>query len=251
MTISIGQQAPDFELPDTEGRSWSADGAGAPATAVVFTCNHCPYALAWQERITDVARDYAERGVRVLAINSNDADRYPRDSLKAMRERVERLVGGVSRRMWVTTFHSACARMLRADAERLGYSSRFTIYDEADSLRMLKRCMEELQIDPKRYPARSIRARISDAKNELVGAEELEQRQGSPYEEVVASAYKLYEKRMLEANAMDFDDLLCRTVNALARSGATASAGSWSTSTRTPTAPSTGSFSCSASSGRT
>jgi peroxiredoxin len=88
MTVSIGQQAPDFDLPDTEGRSWSADGAEAPATAVVFTCNHCPYALAWHERIADVARDYAERGVRVLAINSNDADRYPRDSFEAMRNRV-------------------------------------------------------------------------------------------------------------------------------------------------------------------
>ncbi|MEA2159420.1 MAG: hypothetical protein QOD66_1800, partial [Solirubrobacteraceae bacterium] len=88
MTVSIGQQAPEFDLPDTEGRSWSADGAGAPATAIVFTCNHCPYALAWHERIADVARDYAERGVRVLAINSNDADRYPRDSLDAMRNRV-------------------------------------------------------------------------------------------------------------------------------------------------------------------
>ncbi len=88
MTIAIGQPAPDFELPDTEGRSWSADAAGAPATVIVFTCNHCPYALAWHERVAAVARDYAERGVRVLAINSNDADRYPRDSLQAMRERV-------------------------------------------------------------------------------------------------------------------------------------------------------------------
>src|SRR6186997_3367671 len=71
-----------------------------------------------------------------------------------MRERVEALVGGVSRRMWVTTFHSACARMLRVEAERLGYAKNFTIYDEADSLRMLKRCMTELEIDPKRYPPR-------------------------------------------------------------------------------------------------
>lgn len=88
MTVSIGQPAPAFELPDTEGHAWSADSAGAPATVVVFTCNHCPYALAWHDRIADVARDYAERGVRVLAINSNDAERYPRDSLEAMRARV-------------------------------------------------------------------------------------------------------------------------------------------------------------------
>src|SRR5881392_2281708 len=84
-----------------------------------------------------------------------------------MRERVERLVGGVSRVMWVMTFHSACARILRADAERLGYKRAFTIYDEADSLRMLKRSMEELELDPKRYPPRAIRSRISAAKNSL------------------------------------------------------------------------------------
>jgi peroxiredoxin len=89
MTVSIGAQAPDFTLPDTNGTSWSAgDGDGVRATVVVFTCNHCPYALAWHERIMQVARDYADRGVRVLAINPNDSDRYPRDSFDAMRQRV-------------------------------------------------------------------------------------------------------------------------------------------------------------------
>jgi peroxiredoxin len=86
MSVSIGAQAPDFELPDTEGVTHSPDGN--PATVVVFTCNHCPYALAWNDRIMDVARDYGDRGVRVLAINSNDAQRYPRDSYKAMKQRV-------------------------------------------------------------------------------------------------------------------------------------------------------------------
>ena len=91
MTLSIGDPAPDFELPDTRGTTWSAsDSGGAAATVVVFTCNHCPYALAWHERIAHVARDYAGRGVRVLAVNSNDADRYPRDSFDAMKGRVER-----------------------------------------------------------------------------------------------------------------------------------------------------------------
>jgi ATP-dependent DNA helicase UvrD/PcrA len=132
-----------------------------------------------------------------------------------MRERVESLVGRATRAMWVTTFHSACARMLRADAERLGYSRGFTIYDESDSLRMLKRCMEELHVDPKRYPARAIRAQISGAKNQLVDADAYSQAQGSVFEEAAAGVYHVYEKRMLEANAMDFDDLLVRTVNAL------------------------------------
>ncbi len=132
-----------------------------------------------------------------------------------MRERVEALVGRSARAMWVTTFHSACARMLRADAERLGYSRGFTIYDESDSLRMLKRCMEELGIDPKRYPPRAIRSQISGAKNRLVDADAYAEAQGSVFEETAAEAYALYEKRMLAANAMDFDDLLVRTVNAL------------------------------------
>ena len=83
---AIGATAPKFTLPDTEGATHELDGG--PATAVVFTCNHCPYALAWHERIVGVASDYAPHGVRVLAINPNDAERYPRDSVEAMRERV-------------------------------------------------------------------------------------------------------------------------------------------------------------------
>jgi DNA helicase II / ATP-dependent DNA helicase PcrA len=132
-----------------------------------------------------------------------------------MRERVGQLVGRSVRAMWVTTFHSACARMLRADAERLGYSKSFTIYDESDSRRMLKRVLSELGVDPKRYPPRAIRSKISGAKNQLIDSDTYAQTQGSVFEEVVAEAFPLYEKRMLEANAMDFDDLLVRTVNAL------------------------------------
>jgi peroxiredoxin len=85
---AIGDLAPTFALPDTEG-SMHTPG-GAPATVVLFTCNHCPYALAWHERIVDVARDYADRGVRMLAVNPNDAERYPGDSPLQMRARVER-----------------------------------------------------------------------------------------------------------------------------------------------------------------
>jgi ATP-dependent DNA helicase UvrD/PcrA len=132
-----------------------------------------------------------------------------------MRERVGQLIGRSVRAMWVTTFHSACARMLRVDAERLGYSNGFTIYDEADSLRMLKRCLTELGVDPKRFPPRAVRAKISGAKNQLLDASAYAEMQGSVFEEVVAEAFPLYEKRMLEANAMDFDDLLVRTVNAM------------------------------------
>jgi DNA helicase-2/ATP-dependent DNA helicase PcrA len=132
-----------------------------------------------------------------------------------MRERVERLVGGLSRVMWVMTFHSACARILRADASRLGYKRAFTIYDEVDSLRMVKRCMEELGVDPKRFPPRAVRAQISAAKSVLLDAEGYDEAQRSHFEQTVADVYRLYERRMLEANAMDFDDLLVRTVNLL------------------------------------
>ena len=132
-----------------------------------------------------------------------------------MRERVELLVGRRARAMWVMTFHSACARMLRADAERLGYTRGFTIYDEQDSLRLVKNCIEELDIDPKRFAPRGIRRQISDAKNALLDAEAYRLKVGSFFEQTAADVYDLYEQRLHAANAMDFDDLLFRCVNLL------------------------------------
>lgn len=89
MTLENGAQAPEFELPDTDGKTWAVGGEiDAEATVVVFTCNHCPYALAWHDRIAQAARDYADRGVQFLAVNSNDSERYPRDSYEAMGKRV-------------------------------------------------------------------------------------------------------------------------------------------------------------------
>jgi DNA helicase-2/ATP-dependent DNA helicase PcrA len=172
-------------------------GAGSGKTRVLT--HRIAYLLA-----TGVARPG-----EILAIT------FTNKAAAEMRERVERLVGRSARAMWVTTFHSTCARMLRVDAERLGYSRGFTIYDESDSLRMLKRCLSELGVDPKRYPPRAIRSKISGAKNQLVDAAAYADAKGSLFEEVVAEVFPLYEKRMLEANAMDFDDLLVRTVNAM------------------------------------
>jgi len=88
MALAIGALAPPFTLPDTDGAPTVLDGAGAAATVVVFTCNHCPYALAWHDRLQQVAREYGDRGVRTLQINSNDAERYPHDSIAAMAARV-------------------------------------------------------------------------------------------------------------------------------------------------------------------
>ncbi|HEX6228016.1 MAG TPA: UvrD-helicase domain-containing protein [Solirubrobacterales bacterium] len=161
-------------------------------------------------RIAYLLATGAARPGEILAIT------FTNKAAAEMRERVEDLVGRAARAMWVMTFHSACARMLRADAERLGYSRSFTIYDEADSLRMLKRCMDELGADPKRFPPRSIRAQVSGAKNRLIDPDAYaESAPDNVFEETVAQVYALYEKRMLAANAMDFDDLLVRTVNAL------------------------------------
>jgi len=130
-----------------------------------------------------------------------------------MRERVGALVGRRSRAMWVMTFHSACARILRAEAERLGYTRGFTIYDEADSVRLVKNCTEELDVDPKRFPPRGIKRQISDAKNQLLDAEAYRLKVESFFEQTAADVYDLYEQRMHSGNAMDFDDLLFRSVN--------------------------------------
>jgi peroxiredoxin len=88
VTLRTDDRAPAFKLPDTDGALHAMEGSGSPATVVVFTCNHCPYALAWQDRLAAVARDYADRGVRVLAVNSNDSERFPSDSYEAMQARV-------------------------------------------------------------------------------------------------------------------------------------------------------------------
>ena len=132
-----------------------------------------------------------------------------------MRERAELLVGRRVRAMWVMTFHAACARMLRAHADKLGYTRRFTIYDQADARRLIKRCLDELGIDPKRFTPASIHNQISDAKNKLRDADSYAQMVGSFFEQTVADVYRAYERELHRMNAMDFDDLLVRAVNVL------------------------------------
>jgi DNA helicase-2/ATP-dependent DNA helicase PcrA len=132
-----------------------------------------------------------------------------------MRERAELLVGRRVHAMWVMTFHSACARMLRAEAHRLGYTRQFTIYDQADSRRLVKRCLDELGIDPKRFTPGSIQSQISDAKNKLRDADAYGRMVGSFFEQTVADVYRSYERELHRCNAMDFDDLLVRAVNVL------------------------------------
>jgi DNA helicase-2/ATP-dependent DNA helicase PcrA len=140
---------------------------------------------------------------------------FTNKAAQEMRERVELLVGRRTRAMWVMTFHAACARILRADAHRLGYTRQFTIYDQADARRLVKRAIDELDVDPKRFTPAAIHNEISDAKNKLRDAEAYAQMVGSFFEQTVADVYKLYEAELHRMNAMDFDDLLVRTVNVL------------------------------------
>ncbi len=134
-----------------------------------------------------------------------------------MRERLEDLLGPVARAIWILTFHAACGRILRREAPRLGYRSNFTIYDQADQVRLTKACLEELERDPKRFVPRGIHAQISAAKNQLVTPAEYAQRVASFYDQTVAETYDLYQRRLFGSNAVDFDDLLMLTVQVLER----------------------------------
>ena len=134
-----------------------------------------------------------------------------------MRERVAALVGPRAKSMWVTTFHSACVRILRQEASIAGFSPSFSIYDQADSVRLVTLIGRDLNLDPKRYPPRQIAAMISNAKNELIGPADYTNQAKTHIEEVVAECYGLYQKRLRDANAFDFDDLILKTVEVLQR----------------------------------
>jgi DNA helicase-2/ATP-dependent DNA helicase PcrA len=149
------------------------------------------------------------RTAEILAIT------FTNKAAQEMRERVELLVGARTRAMWLMTFHSACARMLRADAHRLGYTRQFTIYDQADARRLVKRCVEQLDVDPKRFAPGAIHHEISDAKNKLRDADAYASLVGSYFEQTVVDVYRLYESELHRMNAMDFDDLLVRAVNVM------------------------------------
>ena len=134
-----------------------------------------------------------------------------------MKARVAELVGPIAQSMWVSTFHSACVRILRQEAVRLGYANSFSIYDSADSLRLITIVAKELNLDSKRYPARQFQSMISNAKNELMGPQDYVNAASNQFEQVVADVYSVYQQRLQRANAMDFDDLILKTVEVLQR----------------------------------
>ncbi|MFC5906926.1 DNA helicase PcrA [Streptacidiphilus monticola] len=132
-----------------------------------------------------------------------------------MRERVEALVGPRAKAMWVSTFHSACVRILRRESKRLGFTSSFSIYDAADSQRLMALVCRDLDLDPKQFPPKSFTAKVSNLKNELIDEETYAAQAQNPMERKLAEAYALYQRRLREANALDFDDIIMTTVNLL------------------------------------
>src|SRR6266446_410610 len=134
-----------------------------------------------------------------------------------MRERIEAAVGPKARAIWILTFHAACGRILRREAPRLGYRSNFTIYDQADQIRLVRDVLQELERDPKRFVPRGIHTQISNAKNALIGPDEYASRVASFYDQTVADVYSLYQRKLFASNAVDFDDMLMLTVDVLQR----------------------------------
>ena len=134
-----------------------------------------------------------------------------------MKERVAQLVGDRARSMWVSTFHSACVRILRKEAALLGYTNSFTIYDQSDSLRLITIVMRDMNLDAKRYAPRAVASLISQAKNELMGPADYLNQAKDQFQEIVAQVFAIYQKRLIAANSMDFDDLIAKTVEVLQR----------------------------------
>src|SRR5919204_705275 len=183
----------------TEGPVLVVAGAGSGKTRVLT------------RRIAHLLAAVGVKPPEILAIT------FTNKAANEMLERLELLVGAPARACWVMTFHAACGRILRREAPRLGYRTTFTIYDQADQIRLVKQCLEELERDPKRFVPRGIHAQVSNAKNNLVGPEAYRERVASFYDQTVAEVYELYQRRLHTSNAVDFDDLLMLTVEVLER----------------------------------
>jgi DNA helicase-2/ATP-dependent DNA helicase PcrA len=178
----------------TEGPVLVVAGAGSGKTRVLT------------HRIAHLVRDMGVSPYSILAIT------FTNKAASEMRERVTNLVGRVADGMWVSTFHSSCVRILRREAPRLGYRPSFSIYDDADSVRLVTMCIRDLDLDPKQFPPKAIRSTISNAKNELIDYETFSGSGEGFYHEKASDIYRMYQQRLVEASAVDFDDILMLTV---------------------------------------
>ena len=181
----------------TEGPLLIVAGAGSGKTRVLT------------HRIAHLIGEHRVSPMRILAIT------FTNKAAGEMKERVAELVGARARAMWVSTFHSACVRILRSEAGRLGVASTFTIYDTADSMRLMGMVIRDLDLDPKKFTPRSFLSQVSNLKNELIDHETFAGRAANPMEETLAQAYGDYQRRLRRANAFDFDDLIGSTVAVL------------------------------------
>ena len=184
---------------NTEGPMLVVAGAGSGKTRVLT------------HRVAHLINAHGIKPQEILAIT------FTNKAAGEMRERLDDMLGGRGRGLWILTFHSACGRILRREAPRLGYRTNFTIYDQADQVRLTKAVLEELERDPKRFVPRGIHAQISTAKNNLISPDEYRERVSSFYDQTVADAYDLYQRRLFASNAVDFDDMLFLTVQLLER----------------------------------
>jgi DNA helicase II / ATP-dependent DNA helicase PcrA len=183
----------------TEGPLLVIAGAGSGKTRVLTY------------RVAHLIRACGAKPNEILAIT------FTNRAAGEMRQRLEKLLGPQVRGAWIMTFHAACGRILRREIPHLGYRSNFTIYDQADQVRLVKSVIEEEGFDPKRFTPRGIHAQISRAKNQLIGPEDYRARVASFYDQTVADVYERYQKRLHASNAVDFDDMLYLTVQALER----------------------------------
>ena len=181
----------------TEGPLLVLAGAGSGKTRVLTF------------RIAHMLGDLGVKPWQVLAIT------FTNKAAAEMRERLAALIPSGTRGMWVCTFHAMCVRMLREDADLLGYTGQFTIYDDDDSKRMVRDIMQALGIEQKQFPINMIRSKISSAKNAMIGPEDMLKSADSPNDKKAAQVYLELERRLRAANAMDFDDLLVRTLELL------------------------------------
>jgi DNA helicase-2/ATP-dependent DNA helicase PcrA len=183
----------------TEGPLLVVAGAGSGKTRVLT------------HRVAHLIADKQVKPNEILAIT------FTNKAAGEMRERLTLMLGGTARAIWILTFHAACGRILRREAERLGYKSTFSIYDDQDQVRLTKACLEELGKDPKRFSPRGIHSQISRMKNELVTPQQALERVASFWDQTVAETYDVYQRRLHASNAVDFDDLLMLTVQVLER----------------------------------